>query len=61
MTLSVIALLAMLIMSESIQKRLLSESDLDLSEAVKLAETMEAAQRNAQKLRQEGGPAIPNA
>lgn len=58
MTLSVIALL---IMSEGIQKRQLSESDLDLSEAVKLAETMEAAQRNAQKLRQEGGPAIPNA
>ena len=37
--------------SESIQKRLLSEADLTLAKAVKLATTMEAEHKNAQTLK----------
>ena len=42
--------------SESTQKRLLSEADLTLARAVKIAQSMEAAHKNAQALT---GPELP--
>lgn len=42
--------------SESTQKRLLSEADLTLARAVEIAQSMEAAHKNAQAL---NGPELP--